>query len=195
MIPHRTFKIAVAMLNGEREEGILKRLTESDYAVDAVTAAKALVGAWLCRKLGNGAVMRRRITETEAYCGEEDTACHAHKGRTARTDVMYSAGGCAYVYLCYGMHEMLNIVTGPDGRPEAVLIRGVEGAEGPGRLTKLFQIDRSLNREDLVASDRLWLEIDGFPSKFTAAPRIGIGYASKRDQKRKWRFTLCDMKR
>ena len=173
----------------------LKRLSRDDYAVAAVTVAKTLVGAWLCRRLENGAVMRRRITETEAYCGEEDTACHAHKGRTARTDVMYSAGGCAYVYICYGMHEMLNVVTGSEGRPEAVLIRGVEGAEGPGRLTKLFKIDRSLNREDLVASDRLWIESYGSCVKFTAAPRIGIGYASKRDQARKWRFTLrgdCD---
>ena len=168
----------------------MKRLGKNDYAVDAVTAAKALVGAWLCRRLENGTVMRRRITETEAYCGEEDTACHAHKGRTARTDVMYSAGGCTYVYLCYGMHEMLNVVTGPEGRPEAVLIRGVEDAEGPGRLTKALHIDRSLNRENLVSSRRLWIESDGARPKFTASPRIGIAYASLRDQKRKWRFTV-----
>ena len=71
-----------------------------------------------------------------------------------------------------------------------MLIRGVEGAEGPGRLTKLLQIDRSLNREDLVRSDRLWFETDGARVKFTSAPRIGIAYASKRDQNRKWRFTL-----
>ena len=86
------------------------------------------------------------------------------------------------------MHEMLNVVTGREGRPEAVLVRGVEGAQGPGRLTKLLQIDRSLNREDLVASERLWIESDGLRAKFTAAPRIGIAYASKRDQNRKWRF-------
>ena len=103
---------------------------------------------------------------------------------------MYSPGGCAYIYLCYGMHEMLNIVTGAEGRPEAVLIRGIEGASGPGKLTKLLQIDRTLNREDLIASKRLWLESDGAVFKFTAAPRIGIAYASKRDQSRKWRFTL-----
>ena len=71
---------------------VMRRLTTDDYAVDAVTAAKALVGAWLCRRLDDGTVIRRRITETEAYCGEKDTACHAHKGRTARTDVMYSTG-------------------------------------------------------------------------------------------------------
>ena len=168
---------------------MIQRLTDADYYVDAVTAAKALLGAWLCRRLEDGTVMRRRIIETEAYCGEEDTACHAHKGRTARTDVMYSPGGCAYVYLCYGLHEMLNVVTGREGRPEAVLIRGVEGAEGPGRLTKALLIDRSLNRENLVTSQRLWIESDGACPKFTGAPRIGIAYASLRDQKRKWRFT------
>ncbi|MBQ3098393.1 MAG: DNA-3-methyladenine glycosylase [Kiritimatiellae bacterium] len=172
----------------------MRMLGREDYAVDAVTAAKMLVGAWLCRRMDDGGVVRRRITETEAYCGEEDTACHAHKGRTARTDVMYSAGGCAYVYLCYGMHEMLNVVTGAEGRPEAVLIRGVEGAEGPGRLTKFLKIDRSHNREDLVSSNRLWIEADGTKVKFTSSPRIGIAYASKRDQKRKWRFTICRKK-
>jgi len=171
-----------------------RRLTAEDYRVDAVTAAKALIGVFLCRRFDDGTILRRRITETEAYCGEEDTACHAHKGRTPRTDVMYSPGGCAYIYLCYGMHEMLNIVTGVEGRPEAVLIRGIEGASGPGRLTKLLQIDRTLNREDLIASKRLWLENDGAVFKFTAAPRIGIAYASKRDQSRKWRFTLCSNK-
>jgi len=173
----------------------MRRLGKDDYAVDAVTAAKALVGAWLCRRLDDGTVARRRITETEAYCGEEDTACHAHKGRTPRTDVMYSAGGFAYIYLCYGMHEMLNVVTGSEGRPEAVLIRGVEGADGPGRLTKLLDIDRSLNREDLVASNRLWLESDGSRVRYTASPRVGIAYATVRDQKRKWRFTLAGAKR
>ena len=168
---------------------MIRRLTDDDYSVDAVTVAKSLLGAWLCRRLDDGTVVRRRITETEAYCGEEDTACHAHKGRTARTDVMYSPGGCAYVYLCYGMHEMLNVVTGREGRPEAVLIRGVDGAEGPGRLTRALHIDRSLNRENLVSSQRLWIESDGVCPKFTASPRIGIAYASLRDRRRKWRFS------
>ena len=72
-----------------------------------------------------------------------------------------------------------------------MLIRGVESAEGPGRLTKALQISRALNREDLVESDRLWIETDGSRPKFASAPRIGIGYASKRDQSRKWRFVVC----
>jgi DNA-3-methyladenine glycosylase len=134
-------------------------------------------------------VLRARIVETEAYFGEEDTACHAHKGRTPRTDVMYWPGGFAYVYLCYGMHDMLNVVTGPADHPEAVLVRGVEGAIGPGRVTKALGITRALNRENLVTSQRLWLESDGLHPKFTASPRIGIAYASWRDQRRKWRFS------
>lgn len=109
----------------------------SDYAGNAVEMAKALLGAVLCRRLDDGTVLRARIVETEAYFGEEDTACHAHRGRTPRTDVMYAPGGVAYVYLCYGMHAMLNVVTGPVGHPEAVLVRGVEGAVGPGRLAGL----------------------------------------------------------
>ena len=169
----------------------MRKLTANDYAVDAVTAAKALVGAWLCRRLEDGTVVRRRITETEAYCGEEDTACHAHKGRTARTDVMYSAGGCAYIYLCYGMHNLLNVVTGKKGYPEAVLICGIEDHIGPGRVTKFLQIDWTLNREPLTTSTRLWIEDDGTPSpRFKMTPRIGIGYATKRDQNRKWRFVV-----
>ena len=165
------------------------RLKVSDYAGNAVEMAKALLGAVLCRRLDDGTVLRARIVETEAYFGEEDTACHAHRGRTPRTDVMYAPGGVAYVYLCYGMHAMLNVVTGPAEHPEAVLVRGVEGAVGPGRLTRALGVSCALNRENLVESDRLWIESDGTPPpRFSASPRIGIGYASKRDRARKWRF-------
>ena len=151
--------------------------------------AKALLGMVLCRRLDDGTVLRARIVETEAYFGEEDTACHAHHGRTPRTDIMYAPGGFAYVYLCYGMHHMLNVVTGPADHPEAVLIRGVEGAVGPGRVTKSLHITRELNRENLVESNRLWIETeDAPPPRFKSSPRVGIGYASKHDQARKWRF-------
>ena len=165
------------------------RLKASDYAGNAVEMAKFLLGKIVCRRLDDGTELRARIVETEAYFGEEDTACHAHRGRTPRTDVMYSPGGSAYVYLCYGMHAMLNVVTGPAGHPEAVLVRGVEGAVGPGRVTKALQIACGLNRENLVSSERLWIESDGAPPpRFKSSPRVGIGYASKRDQARKWRF-------
>ena len=167
----------------------MKRLRKSDCAVDAVTAAKMLLGKRLCRRLADGTVLKARIVETEAYCGEGDTACHAHCGKTERNAPMYEAGGIAYIYLCYGMHNLLNVVTGKKGYPEAVLIRGIEDHIGPGRVTKFLQIDRTLNREPLTTSTRLWIEDDGTPSlRFKATPRIGIAYATKRDQNRKWRF-------
>ena len=167
----------------------MKCLAATDYAVDAVTAAKMLLGKWLCRRLPDGRVLKTRIVETEAYCGEGDTACHAHCGKTERNAPMYEAGGIAYVYLCDGMHNLLNVVTGAKDYPEAVLIRGVEGHIGPGRVTKFLQIDRTLNREPLTTSIRLWIEDDGTPPpRFKATPRIGIAYATTRDQNRTWRF-------
>ena len=162
----------------------------SFYLQDAYEAAKAICGKILCVRQADGSVLRRRITETECYMGEEDSACHAHRGRTARTDVMYRQGGVAYVYLCYGMHNMLNIVTGEENHPQAVLIRGVEGASGPGRLTKLLGIDRSFNGISFLDSDRIWLEDDSFKSVLKETPRIGIGYATEEDQKRLWRFVV-----
>ena len=169
----------------------MKRLSAADYAVDAVTAAKMLLGKWLCRRLPSGSVRKVRIVETEAYCGESDTACHAHCGKTERNAPMYEAGGIAYIYLCYGMHNLLNVVTGTKDYPEAVLIRGVEGAIGPGRVTKFLQIDRTLNREQLATSRQLWIEDDDTkPPFFKSTPRIGIAYAIKRDQNRKWRFVI-----
>ena len=169
----------------------MKRLSAADYAVDAVTAAKLLLGKWLCRRLPNGSVLKVRIVETEAYCGEGDTACHAHCGKTERNAPMYEMGGIAYIYLCYGMHNLLNVVTGPKDSPEAVLIRGVERAVGPGRVTKFLQIDRTLNREPLATSPRLWIEDGGTKlPRFKSTPRIGIAYATKRDQNRKWRYVV-----
>lgn len=168
----------------------MSRLPKSFFLQDAVTVARALIGKLLCRRFADGAIERRRITETEAYFGEEDTACHAHKGRTPRTDVMYAEGGCAYVYLCYGMYDMLNVVTGPVDHAEAVLLRGVEGHDGPGKLTKALGITRDHNREDFIKSERLWIEDDGVVLACKPGVRIGIPYASKRDRNRKWRFTM-----
>ena len=108
---------------------------------------------------------------------------------------MYGEGGRAYVYLCYGIHHLLNLTTGPEGHPEAVLIRGVEGAVGPGRVTKLLQIDRSLNRCALTPESGLWVEDDGFSIETEASCRVGIGYASARDQARLWRFSATDIKK
>lgn len=134
--------------------------------------------------------MRLRITETEAYYGAEDTACHAHKGRTPRTEMLYRSGGYVYVYLCYGIHSLLNMITGPEEHPEGVLIRCCEGVEGPGKLTKALGVDRSFNGENLFAGSRLTILDDGKCFKHTTAPRVGIGYASEEDQARPWRFIL-----
>ena len=154
----------------------------------APEAARALIGKLLVRRFPDGRELRARITETEAYFGEADTACHASHGRTKRTEVLYHPAGTIYVYLCYGMHWMLNLVTGPADSPQAVLIRGVEGATGPGRVTKLLQIDKSLN--DTVLGGALALADDGYaPENITASPRIGIAYAAPADQAKLWRFT------
>ena len=171
------------------EKALAMRIDPAFYAQDVLTVAPALLGKLLCRRLPDGTVLRRRITETEAYRGAEDTACHARAGKTRRTAVMYGPGGFSYVYLCYGIHSLLNIVTGGEDEPQAALIRGVESLPGPGRVTKALSIDCSLNALDMRASDLLWLEDDGFaPPQILTAPRVGIGYASEEDQARPWRF-------
>ena len=116
----------------------MSRLEKSFFEKSPLEVSEALVGKILVHKTEEGE-KRLRITETEAYWGEEDTACHASRGRTKRTEVMYREAGTVYVYLCYGMHWMLNLVTGRVDQPEAVLIRACESAEGPGRLTKAME--------------------------------------------------------
>ena len=154
----------------------------------ATEIAPDLIGKILCRRTESG-IIRSRIIETECYFGEEDTACHASKGKTVRTQVMYEAGGITYVYLCYGMHAMLNIVTGPKDHPEAVLIRGVEDAVGPGRTTKYMHITTSDNALPLTEESGIWLEDDGKSvPKTSRTPRIGIDYATKEYRDKKWRF-------
>ena len=164
-----------------------KKLDRSFYQMHADMLAPALLGKLLFRKM-DGKVVRVRITETECYMGESDTACHAAKGRTKRTSVLYAVGGTIYVYLCYGIHEMLNVVAGEEDYPEAVLIRGVDDTFGPGRVTKSLGITRALNDRDLCDSEELWIEDDGYTPSYHTAPRVGIGYASKEDQQRLWRF-------
>ena len=158
------------------------------YRRPATELAPDVVGKLLCRRIGDE-VIRLRITETECYFGEEDTACHAHRGRTQRTEILYAEGGYAYVYLCYGMHNLLNLVTGEAGHPEAVLLRGLAGCMGPGRLTRTLGIDRAFNQKLLIPENGLWLEEDGYRPTLIAAPRIGIGYAAPQDRDRPWRFT------
>ena len=164
----------------------MMRIPREIYRQPALLLAPYLIGKLLCRKIGVN-IMRFPITETEAYCGESDTACHAHRGMTPRNAVMYEPGGIAYIYLCYGIHNLLNVVAAGEGEPEAVLIRGVIGIYGPGRVTKAMQIGLDLNREDYTASDALWLE-DGPAIPYVATPRIGIDSASEEDRARLWRF-------
>ena len=133
---------------------------------------------------------RLRISETEAYCGENDTACHAHKGRTKRTEVLYAKAGTIYVYLCYGVHWLLNIVTGEEEQPEAVLIRACVDADGPGKLTKKLGITGELNRCSACNDLALWIEDDGFSCQVVTDKRVGIGYASQEDQNRLLRFKM-----
>ena len=130
-----------------------------------------------------------RIAETEAYVGESDTACHAHKGRTKRTEVMYMQAGTIYIYLCYGMHWLLNIVTGEEEQPEAVLIRACVEANGPGQLTKKLGITGELNRGS-ICGEELYIEDDGFSCEVVKDKRVGIAYASHEDQDKPWRFKL-----
>lgn len=162
-------------------------LDKKYFSSSATLLAPDLIGKILCRRTKDG-IIRARITETECYFGEDDTACHAHKGKTERTKTMYEAGGVTYVYLCYGIHSLLNIVTGPSGHPEAVLIRGVEGAIGPGRATKLLQITTADNALPLCEENGIWIEDDGARPEYTVMPRVGIDYASKEDRERKWRY-------
>ncbi len=160
------------------------------FRADAITLAQALVGKIIVRRFPDGSEKHLRITETEAYCGIEDTACHAHKGKTKRAEILWRDGGTIYVYLCYGMHEMLNIVSGTDGDPHAVLIRCCEGFEGPGKLTKELGIDRSLNGLDILSCDGLSIEDDETEVNIIQLPRVGIAYADPADREALWRFKL-----
>ncbi len=167
----------------------MKRIEQNFYDLDALTAAPLLLGKILCRKIDNKTV-KTKITETECYMGEEDTACHASKGKTSRTKTLYERGGKVYVYLCYGIHYMLNIVTGTKDIPQAVLIRGIENHDGPGKLSKYLRIDKNLNEENLITSDKIWIEDNELVHSFTASPRIGIDYATEEYKNKLWRFKI-----
>ena len=160
-----------------------------------LTVARSLIGKYLVRAI-DGRILAGKIVEVEAYVGLEDKACHASKGRTQRTDVMFGPGGVAYVYLIYGMYHCLNVVTEQEEFPAAVLIRAIEldGAliDGPGRLCRAMQIDRRLNRVDLTIGESLWFEDRGKlveRGDVETHPRIGVDYAGEW-AKKPWRFRL-----
>ena len=165
-------------------------LHQSFFQQDVLTVAPLLLGQHIIRKLPNGEEIRLKITQTEAYRGDGDLGCHASKGRTKRTEIMFHEGGLIYVYLVYGMHWMLNIVTGEKENPQAVLIRETETYTGPGKLTKALQIDKSFYGENIVNSQRLTLASDQKKYNYTTAPRVGIDYAGEYWANQPWRFIL-----
>lgn len=174
------------------------KISNEIYKLNALKLAPALLGKLLCRNI-NGQTIKVRISETEAYYGEHDTACHAHHGKTARNEVMFFEGGFLYIYLCYGVHYLMNIVSGEEDFPEAVLIRGAipvdetlkaSSLNGPGKLTKSLLIDKNLNKEDLRISRTIWLEDDGFQAHYVKDKRIGISYATEEYRNKLWRFLL-----
>lgn len=172
---------------------IMRNRIQNDFFQknNALFVAENLIGKTLVRDFGNGETIHSRIIETEAYFGAEDMACHASKGRTPRTDIMFQDGGKIYVYLIYGMYWMLNFVTGHEDHPQAVLIRGVENCIGPGRLGKMLKLDKSFYGEDLETSNRLWIENSEIKGKIITTPRIGIDYAGEIWKNKPWRFVLA----
>ena len=167
-----------------------EKLQYSFFERDVLSVAPGLIGKILVIRSGPLSPGRFMITETEAYRGEEDEGCHACKGRTPRTEVMYHEGGKIYVYFVYGMYWMLNFVAGTKNDPQAVLIRGIEGFNGPGKLTKALGIDRSYYGEDLTTSKRIWVEDTGIKPIIKTGPRIGINYAGDIWKNKPWRYFI-----
>ena len=186
------------------------------FARDTLAVARDLLGARLVRLL-DGQRLSGVVVECEAYIGQDDTACHASRGRTRRNEVMFGPPGHAYIYFTYGMHWMLNVVTEAEGFPAAVLLRAIQPVEGietmrtlrkaqgnsragrgltggPARLTQALAIDKTLNGADLVAGERLWLERDAWvpDGSVGRGPRIGVQSAAEKDRLAPWRFWMQD---
>jgi DNA-3-methyladenine glycosylase len=183
------------------------KLSRPFYEQPTIQVARQLMGKYLVRKHPDGKTVGR-IVETEAYVGPHDLACHAARGRTARTEIMFGRAGYAYVYFIYGVYYCLNVVTEEVDHASAVLIRALEPvdgielmkrrrrteetrnlASGPGKLCQAFAIDKALNGADICGSV-LYVEDRGEPPpKILARPRIGVDYAGKWKHK-PWRFLI-----
>jgi DNA-3-methyladenine glycosylase len=168
----------------------IRKLQRDFFARDVLDVAPDLLSKILTIRSENGMIRGFSISETEAYRGSDDKACHASRGRTPRTDIMYREGGRLYVYFVYGMYWMLNIVTGAENDPQAVLIRGLENCNGPGRVTMLLGIDRSFYGEDLLTSKRIWIEDQGIIPVYKTGPRVGINYAGEPWKSKLWRYFI-----
>ncbi len=173
------------------------------YERPTLKVAKELLGKVLVRKTTNS-TMFSKIVDVEAYVGPKDKACHASKGRTKRTEIMFGQAGFTYVYLIYGMYHLLNIVTEREGYPAAILIRGLEPVEkddspigqtridGPGRVGRFLELDRTHNGLDTTQDTTIWVEDLGLVvsrKHIQALPRIGVDYAGEW-AKKLWRFCL-----
>ena len=169
----------------------MKIINDIDFfKADTVSLAQNLIGKWIVTNI-MGKEIKAQISETEAYLGINDSACHTYKGRrTERTEPMWMQGGTIYVYLCYGLHYLLNIVSCNIGKPEAVLIRAVVGADGPAKTTKKLNIDKFLNGQSIVNNPLIRIEDDGKSYQFTAKTRVGIDYALPKDKNAKLRFVM-----
>jgi DNA-3-methyladenine glycosylase len=159
-------------------------LPEAFYRRPGPAVARDLLGRVLCRRFPDGSELRGTVVEVECYDGPRDRASHAWRGRTGRNAPMFRAGGIAYVYLIYGLHHCLNVVTGEVDYPSAVLLRAAalpddpQAASGPGKLARVFAIDRALDGASLLGPD-LWLE-EGEPvpdRHVVRTRRIGVDYA------------------
>ncbi len=186
-----------------------KVLNQKFFDRPTVTVAKELLGKYLVRKRG-GKTIALMITEVEAYDGPRDKASHASRGMTPRTKIMFGPAGRWFVYFTYGMHWMLNVVTGKERYPAAVLIRGIEGVNGPGRVTKFLHVDKKLNGKLANRKNDLWIEerrtnpVRNSPSQgrsgarragvisngIKKSPRIGVQYAGAHWARKNYRFFL-----
>lgn len=155
---------------------------------DCLVVAPELVGKILVRRLEDNTEIRIRITETEAYRGAEDKACHVSKGVTPRNKILFDKAGTIYVYLCYGMHSLMNVITEKEGTAQGVLIRCGEKFNGPAKLTKALGVNKSFNNQSFVDNDTLWIEDDGYKAEIRVAPRVGIDYAGDYWKSMPWRY-------
>jgi len=167
-------------------------LKQKFFERPTLIVAKKLLGKYLVRKQGRRLV-RAMITEVEAYDGPHDKASHASHGRTERNAPMFGPAGHWYVYFTYGMHWMLNVVTGKKGYPAAVLIRGVKDINGPARVTNFFKIDKRFNGKKISRAVGLWIEnntVKVKSSQIKSSSRIGVDFAGPIWSKKKYRFYI-----
>jgi len=169
----------------------MKKINDLNFfKQDAETLAKNLIGKWIETNI-DGKKVKAQIKETEAYLGTIDSACHSYKGkRTKRTETMYMNAGTIYIYLCYGMHYLLNFVCAEKDVPEAVLIRALVEADGPAKATKFLNINNKLNGETIINNSKLSIWDDEKNYSYVKAKRVGIDYALNKDKNAMLRFIL-----